>query len=177
MMIKIEKFTQEDFENQDYLSKYSSKDIFNLKTLSKEEKTKFIVYCLKQEGLVNANIIVNLSFLVKSFRELTTQIFEREDIFYNDMIELLDIKEELKPEIDVLRKKIVEYYFSIVKSLRTINEEMSCDMENIYFLLFQCLSMEDISTMMQKVNFSYDKIKLVRNSKSLLKRIMENSDL
>lgn len=177
MMILLEKFDSEDMKCQDYLSKFNIKDRFNLKALALQDKINFISYCLDDESLNNPNIIINLSFLIRQFNDLTTDIFEREDIYYSSIIELLDIKQALRDKLDVLRRKIVEYYFSITKSISTLNDEMSIDMENIYYNLFQCLSINDISVMMQKVDLSFDKIQLVRNSKLLLKRMIKNSEL
>lgn len=149
-------------------------DVFGIKNLEFEKKISFLKQALKDSGLRNVNLIINISLLLKRFNDFDDSLFERDDIYFNSLIELVDAKLELQSELDDLRKSIVKYYLSVIKSLVVKNEEQSKDMDNLYFLLLRILSVYDISLMLQKIDISGIEPEFVRCANIIYQDMLKN---
>lgn len=89
-------------------------------------------------------------------------------------MELIDLKIDMKQQLDNLREKLVRYYFGVVKSIIVKNEEQSVHLDNLYYYLLHILSINDISLMAQKINKIED-IPFICNAKEIYKNIINNS--
>ena len=169
-MIELNKFNM--VEANDFWKQSSSNDVFYLKELSYKDKKDFLVYAIGSKGLKNSNVIINISLLIKQGIDET--LFERKDIYFNSLMELIDLKIDMKQQLDDLREKLVKYYFGVVKSIIVKNEEQSIHLDNLYYYLLHILSINDISLMMQKINKVED-IPFICNAKEIYKNIINNS--
>ena len=143
-----------------------------IKVISYKDKKDFLVYAIGSKGLKNSNVIINISLLIKQGIDET--LFERKDIYFNSLMELIDLKIDMKQQLDDLREKLVKYYFGVVKSIIVKNEEQSIHLDNLYYYLLHILSINDISLMMQKINKVED-IPFICNAKEIYKNIINNS--
>lgn len=168
--LKIEHFDEGD-------SIEIKKDVFvDVSELDYYDKKEFIRFLLSQNGMLNNQVIINLSLLLKKNKSLTKDMFQREDIFFNDYIELLDVKQDLRKELNELRKDIISIYYSAVKSISILNQEESYDVCNLKFLLMFLLNMEDISVISQLVeNVESKDIIYITNGQKIVDQILENS--
>lgn len=171
-MLELNKF--DITEANDFWKQSASNDVFYLKELSYKEKKSFLTYAIDSKGLKNSNVIINISLLIKQFSNIDETIFERKDIYFNSLMELIDLKIDMKQQLDDLREKLVKYYFGIVKSIIVKNEEQSIHLDNLYFHLMHILSINDISLMMQKISEVED-IPFICNAKEIYKNIINNS--
>lgn len=153
------------------------KDVFvDVSELDYFDKKEFIRFLLSQNGMLNNQVIINLSLLLKKNKGLTKELFTRDDIFFNDYIELLDIKQDLRKELNVLRKDIISIYYSAIKSISILNQEESYDVCNLKFLLMFLLNMEDISVISQLVDdIKSEDILYITNGQKIVDQILENS--
>lgn len=149
-------------------------DIFNIKTWEFKDKIDFLKSAIKDEGLRNVNVIVNISLLLKRFNGFDDEIFERDDVYFDSMVELIDAKLELQSDLDDLRKKIVGLYLSVIKSLVVKNDEQSRDICDLYFLLMRVLSVYDISLMLQRIDLSGINAEFVRGANIICQDMMKN---
>lgn len=149
-------------------------DVLNLREWEFDDKIKFLKQALKDSGLRNVNVIINISLLLKRFNDLDDSIFDREDIYFTSIVELVDAKLELQNELDELKTIIVKYYLSVIKSLVVKNEEQSRDIENLYFMLLRILSVYDISLMLQKLETIDTDIEFVRCANEIYQDMLKN---
>ena len=149
-------------------------DVLNLREWEFDDKIKFLKQALKDSGLRNVNAIINISLLLKRFNDLDDSIFDREDIYFTSIVELVDAKLELQNELDELKTIIVKYYLSVIKSLVVKNEEQSRDIENLYFMLLRILSVYDISLMLQKLETIDTDIEFVRCANEIYQDMLKN---
>ena len=137
-----------------------------MKYLDYDKKLKALKELINNESLKDSKDIINISFLVKRLNQLDNEIFKREDIYYNSLMELIDLKINLKKELEELRKKIVIYYLGCLKSLTIKNEEQAIHINNLYFHLLHILDINDISVILQKVEIK-EEIPFIHNSKEI----------
>lgn len=166
-----------DLENKsEYVSVKNTEfnDIIGIKKWDFDGKVGFFKEAIKDIGLRNSNILINISLLLKRFNNLDETLFDREDIYFSSIVELIDIKLELQDDLDELRKNIVKYYFSVIKSLAVKNEEQSRDIDNLYFMLLRILSVYDISLMLQKIDISDIDIEFVKCANIIYQDMLKN---
>lgn len=162
--------------NSDYVAIKNTEfnDIIGIRNWKVEDKINFFKQAIKDEGLRNTNIIINIALLLKRLNNYDDTIFEREDIYFTSLVELVDVKLELKNELDELRKVIVKYYLSVIKSLVVKNEEQSKEIANLYYLLLRVLSVYDISLMLQKIDLDGIDAEFVKGADIIYKNMLEN---
>lgn len=149
-------------------------DILNIRTWEFKDKVEFLKNAIKDEGLKNVNVIVNISLLLKRFNNFDDEIFERDDVYFESMVELIDAKLELQSDLDDLRRKIVGLYLSIIKSLVVKNDEQSRDICDLHFLLMRILSVYDISLMLQRIELSGINAEFVRGADVIYQDMLKN---
>ena len=146
-----------------------------MKYLDYDKKLKALKELINNESLKDSKDIINISFLVKRLNQLDNEIFKREDIYYSSLMELIDLKINLKKELEELRKKIVIYYLGCLKSLTIKNEEQAIHINNLYFHLLHILDINDISVILQKVEIK-EEIPFIHNSKEIYNIINNNGN-
>lgn len=127
-VIEIKTFTDNTLKVIDRILKWQSENLneasqFNIsiKSLNKEDKVKVLKHIMKNEDVVDSFVILNIFNFIKGFNTFDNSFFESKEVYVNDMEEYLDIKYELKDELNELMRKIAVYYLSVIKSCDKID--------------------------------------------------------
>jgi len=94
-----------------------------LKSLKIEQKIEAIRYSLTREDLVDPYMLLNIINLIKIYNTLDDSFFNDDRIYVSSIEDLLDIKLDLKNELEELQKKISIYFLSLFKSYNKVSYE------------------------------------------------------
>lgn len=120
-----------------------------IKNMDFDSKVVFMKMCMENESLDNYDILLNISFLIgkKIENEYSSinKLLEEKYYYCADILEKTDMPLECKEEIRKVRKKLLEYYLSIIRSKNLYNLEQANHIENLYFNLLRILNKKDMS--------------------------------
>ena len=141
----------------------------DIKNISLADKIEIIKFALNYENLDSDPLmLLNILNLVKSYNTLSEDYFQSPDIYVNSVEELLDLKLALSTEMKTFSKKIVMYFFGILKSFNKMSFTAADEHEelpNLFKNLFLLLDINTISALLAKCpNFCTDEIKYVDNA-------------
>lgn len=172
----------------DFLKKFFDFEIennrtfqLNLKNLTTENKVSAFKYALTRNDIIDARMILNLFNLVKIYNTLDDSYFESDDIFVNNIEELLDIKLELQSELKVFAKTISIYFISLFKSYNKVtytplDEHMELPrMYSIMFMSSDLLTLSGIFSISE--SFSTEDCKYIDGAFVYLKDLISKSSL
>ena len=172
----------------DFLKKFFDFEIennrtfqLNLKNLTIENKVSAFKYALTRNDIIDARMILNLFNLVKIYNTLDDSYFESDDIFVNNIEELLDIKLELQSELKVFAKTISIYFISLFKSYNKVtytplDEHMELPrMYSIMFMSSDLLTLSGIFSISE--SFSTEDCKYIDGAFVYLKDLISKSSL
>lgn len=71
---------------------------------------------LSRETLKDPLMLLNIINLVKVYNTLEESFFEDENIYFKDMEDLLDVRLELRDEVNAFSKQLSIYFISLIKS-------------------------------------------------------------
>lgn len=92
----------------------------NLKVLDFSIKKEIIKWLLKNKNLTHPQFILNVINLIKNYNSLDEEFFNNEKVIFKDLEEFLNIKLELKDEIQQFIDEITIDYFALMMSLHKI---------------------------------------------------------
>lgn len=153
----------------------------NLKNLTTENKVSAFKYALTRDDIIDARMILNLFNLVKIYNTLDDSYFESDDIFVNNIEELLDIKLELQSELKVFAKTISIYFISLFKSYNKVtytplDEHMELPrMYSIMFMSSDLLTLSGIFSISE--SFSTEDCKYIDGAFVYLKDLICKSSM
>lgn len=93
---------------------------FDFKHLSINQKIEIFKVWLSIYDLVNPYIILNILALIRAYNDFSEDFFNSPQIYFNDITEFLDIKLELKDDIDKFINEFAIWYFSLFRSLHKL---------------------------------------------------------
>lgn len=166
--MKLTSFRTEDAK--ELFEKVPYNESFDLKELTTSEKTEFLRYCIKDEGMKNINILANIIMMAQGC-DLSDELFAQDDIFFNDAEEYIDIKLALKEDIEEFDKKIVTYYFAAVKSCSVLLPDHKFAVPNLYYHTLLAIDIETVSKFMNKVSINYDEVPLIFDADIILSNL------
>ena len=141
-----------------------------LDDLDYDSKKRFIKFCLECEGINNACIISNLVILAQG-RLIDEELYDNDDIFFEDDIEYLDICTDLRTEINAFNTQIVSYFLGSLKSLSSLIPDGAEHIPNLYFNALSSYNLNTMSSAMQKVSVDYDALPFVINAELVVNRV------
>lgn len=142
----------------------------DVKGLEYDDKKRFIKFCLKCEAISNACIVSNLVTVAQG-RLIDEELYEREDIFFVDDIEYLDLCTDLRDEILEFNTKIVTYFLAALKSMSSLIGDGAVHIPNEFFVALSSYSLNAISSAMQKVSIDYDNLPAVLNGDVVVEKV------
>ena len=74
-------------------------------------------YALTHEDIVDSYTILNLFNLLKGYNTFEDSFFQSPAVFLNSLVEFVDLRADLKAEIEAFTKKLILYYLAIFKSV------------------------------------------------------------
>ena len=165
-------FNTENLTNK-YFSEVNAEDILDIKTLSTEDKVKCFSFFLNSDVITNYSVISNLFMLINGITDIEDDILDDERLFFNSLEEYVDIKLELKPEIEEFKKKLLIYYLGIVEGLNVKIPELKIHIPNTYYNILHFVTPIFISKIMteQLTNIDVNDVKPTFCAESLYDKI------
>ena len=144
-------------------------DIFiDIKPLSIDRKIAILNWALAKSDLKINPIILNILNLVKTYNELAPEYFANKNVIFNDIEEFLDIKTELKEQLQQFIDAFAIWYFSIFASVHKLEQNIFEEQEDVpplYSILILLLDFYTLSGICAKANFEkINKLKVVKNA-------------
>ena len=163
--------------NDKYFSQLDPGEILDIKEMSTDDKILCFRYFLKSEGITNVSVISNLFLLINGISDIDDNALNDERIFFSSLEEYVDVKLEIKEEIDGFNIALLEYYLGVVEGLNVTLDELKSHIPNTYFNLMSLVAPELVSKLMLKYLTRIDchNVKPAFNANDLYNKI-NNSD-
>ena len=136
--------------NDEYFSNLASEEVLEIKGLSTEEKAECFKYFLSTDVISNVSVISNVFILVNGITNIDDDLMDDDRIFFNSLEEYIDIKLEIKHELDVFNTKLVEYYLGVIQGIDVKLDELKTHIPNTYFNVMPLITPNLISKLMLK---------------------------
>ena len=131
--------------NDEYFSNLAPEAILEIKELPTEDKIKCFRYFLGTDVITNVSVISNLFLLINGITDIEDNALDDERVFFSSLEEYIDVKLEIKNEIDVFNTKLLEYYLGIIKGLSVNLDELKSHIPNTFFNLMSLVTINLIS--------------------------------
>lgn len=131
--------------NDEYFSNLAPEDILEIKELPTEDKIKCFRYFLGTDVITNVSVISNLFLLINGITDIEDNALDDERVFFSSLEEYIDVKLEIKNEIDVFNTRLLEYYLGVIKGLSVNLDELKTHIPNTFFNLMPLVTINLIS--------------------------------
>ena len=131
--------------NDEYFSNLASEVILEIKELPTEDKIKCFRYFLGTDVITNVSVISNLFLLINGITDIEDNDLDDERVFFSSLEEYIDVKLEIKNEIDVFNTRLLEYYLGVIKGLSVNLDELKTHIPNTFFNLMPLVTINLIS--------------------------------
>lgn len=173
----IEHFTIDDFkEGTEFYAAVMNNEIINAKSLPAEEKIELIKQCLAHEEITNPSLITNI-VLLSLGGSLDDDVFENEICLFNSLVEFIDIKQEIRNEIAAFNTQLCKYFIGVLKGYNLKLNELKIDMTNLYWAVIHAVTFENISTLLNKVEFDIKDVPAIRNAEEIVNTLCMKNDV
>jgi len=149
--------------------------LFNYKGESTENKIELFKLLLTHGAVLNSSMLSNLWFLIRSGADLSDDFFKLDAVWFNDLEEFLDIKIELKKEIDIFTRELVKYYLAVMASASYEMEGSDEGAEGIPYTFQRVLLSTDLfslSNLVYKVDLNTKDLPIVSGSVKILSALV-----
>ena len=131
--------------NDEYFSNIAPEVILEIKELPTEDKIKCFRYFLGTDVITNVSVISNLFLLINGITDIEDNALDDERVFFSSLEEYIDVKLEIKNEIDVFNTRLLEYYLGVIKGLSVNLDELKTHIPNTFFNLMPLVTINLIS--------------------------------
>ena len=131
--------------NDEYFSNLAPEVILEIKELPTEDKIKCFRYFLGTDVITNVSVISNLFLLINGITDIEDNALDDERVFFSSLEEYIDVKLEIKNEIDVFNTRLLEYYLGVIKGLSVNLDELKTHITNTFFNLMPLVTINLIS--------------------------------
>ena len=131
--------------NDEYFSNLAPEVILEIKELPTEDKIKCFRYFLGTDVITNVSVISNLFLLINGITDIEDNALDDERVFFSSLEEYIDVKLEIKNEIDVFNTRLLEYYLGVIKGLSVNLDELKTHISNTFFNLMPLVTINLIS--------------------------------
>ena len=136
--------------NDNFFSELNIEEVLQIKELSIEDKVTCFKYFLSSEVITNISVISNIFLLINGISNIDDDTIEDERIFFNSLEEYVDIKLQIRREIDEFNISLLEYYFGIVEGLDVVLDELKTHIPNTHFNIMPLITPQLLSRIMIK---------------------------
>lgn len=163
--------------NDDFFASVDPEEILAIKELPSEEKVKCFRYFLTTDILTNVSVISNIYLLINGISSIDDNALKDERIFFKSLEEYVDIKLEIRKELDKYSIKLLEYYLGIIQGLDVQLDELKSHIPNSYYNIMPLITPTLISRLALKYlkKIDIDNVKPAFNANELYSKI-NNSD-
>lgn len=170
-----------DFEANLYTKNEKFDINLNLKNLSIELVTKAISFSLKYENLTDKNMILNIINLIKIDNNLDDSFFIDKNVYFNDIEDFIDLKLELKDELEAFVKQLSIYFISLFKSYNKLTytpQDVYIKLPNIYSIILLSLDFLTLSGIFSVSKpFSTGECIYIENSLAYITTLLQKNTL
>lgn len=175
-MLKLTTFNVEDLnEDSDLLKAINGEEDIFAKDLSFEDKILFFKEIFKRDNIINPSLLVNISLLILG-GSLEDEIFSREDIFFKSLVEYLDIKYELKTEINEFNLNLSKFFLGILKGYSVKLRELQVEIPYMYRCILEIANFSQISKILNKCSINLQDCSPVVNSSYYLDNFCKKNE-
>lgn len=159
--------------NDKYFLNISAEEDLEIKSLSVEDKVKCFRFFLTSDAIMNYSVITNVFMLLNGIAGVKDTLSKDNRIFFNNLEEYVDIKLELKTEIEDFKKRLLIYYLGVVEGLNVKIPELKIHIPNTYYNILYLTNPIFISKIMseQLKNIDVNEIKPTFNAESIYDQI------
>ncbi len=151
------------------------------KALNKDIKIQLLRKWLLDENMSNSIVLLNIINLIKTYNTLSDDFFRNQNIIFNDITELLDIKIGIKNEIDIFVKNLCIWYLSLFVSVHKNESNYLDDVYEIpvpYKKLLLSLDFYTLSGICQKAkDFEISSLKCVKEAYQIVSVLSEKNNM
>jgi hypothetical protein len=108
-------------------------EILPIKTLPYEEKLQVVEHVVSRSNILNVNMIYNISLLVITGQQYSADFFESENVWFESIVELIDMRVALESYITKLITQLIEAFIDVLGS-QHITPEIEGMSPNFRFL-------------------------------------------
>lgn len=166
----LTEFTEEMASNPEYFKDVSFDTIIEAKDLPFEDKKRLLSYCMKNDILINASLNTNLILLIKG-ASLEDSVYADKKVIFKDLEEFLDVKSDLKEEIEQFEKNVLRYYFGAFKSLSIKLPDGKIDIPPMYRNILSVADVNMMSKLVNKHGFDFKDAPLVHDAGIILNEV------
>lgn len=162
---------------------YSTKS--NSKICFQNIDVKKMIYIYKKllqsdiiSTLYDSNLILNIFMLLKTYNTFNNEYFNHKYIYVNNITDVLDLKIELKSEIQYVSTEIARYFMSLFRSINKFEYtflDNHIELSTFYSRIFSTFDLNSISLILLNIN-KIDNIELVyiKNSHFYLDKMLNS---
>lgn len=155
--------------------------LLNLKDLSINKKIDAIRYSLTREDLLDVNMLLNITSLVRNYNNFSKDFFEAENCYFNKIMDFVDARTELQEELKILTKQLSIYFLSLFKSYNKTHYtplEKHIELPSLYASLFMSMDILSLSSIFSSCEpFSTDECVYIENGIAFLTILLQKSNL
>lgn len=151
----------------------------DLKGIEKDTLEAIISYTMTYTETIDPIMILNLLNLIKNYNTLNDEFFNDKHVYFNNLVEYLDIKITLKKQLKEFIKTIGIKFYSLVKSCNKIQDNATSEnLENLYNMIFSSIDFMTLCGILSNGNdFSTDECYTIKNANTILYNLIEKSYL
>ena len=154
---------------------------YRLKNLSTETLIKCLKFAINRETLINSSLILNINLLINGYNTLDDSLFESEEVYVNDLEQLLDVKLDLSDDIRALQTTVTYWYLGCLKSMYKTDYTYLDTVVEVPMLCKRILAASNFLTLSQIMvkadNIETGKLPLVADAYSIVADIVETSGI
>lgn len=163
--------------NDTFFIELDPEEILKIKDLPTEDKVTCFKFFLGSDVISNISVISNIFLLINGISNIDEDTIEDDRIFFNSLEEYVDIKLQIRSEIDNFNIYLLEYYLGIVEGLEVVLDELKTHIPNTHFNIMPLVTPRLISRIMIKylTKIRAERVKPHFNANELYNKI-NNSD-
>lgn len=136
--------------NDNFFMELDQEEILQIKDLSLDDKVACFKFFLSSDVISNISVISNIFLLINGISNIDDDTIEDERIFFKSLEEYVDIKLQIRSEIDNFNIYLLEYYLGIVEGLEVVLDELKTHIPNTHFNVMPLVTPQLISRIMIK---------------------------
>ncbi len=165
--------------NDDFFKDLNEEEVLDVKELSTEDKVLCFKYFLTTDIITNISVISNIYLLINGVSSIDDDTINDNRIFFNSLEEYVDVKLQIRKEIDQFNIRLLEYYLGIIEGLDVNLDELKMHIPNTHFNTMALVTANLISKLMLKylTRINLDNVKPVFHANELYSKINNTDSL
>lgn len=165
--------------NDEFFINLDTNEVLEVKKMTTDDKVKCFKYFLNSDVITNISVISNIYLLINGISDIEEEALDDERIFFNSLEEYVDIKLEIKNDIDKYNIRLLQYYLGVIEGLSVVLDELKIHIPNTYFNIMPLINTNLISKIMLKYLDRIDcsKVKPVFNATQIYGEINNTDSL